>query len=232
MRELDRPDYDNSLLSVASSVLRYYGVPGCTHASQPALDAALAKKPQNVVVMLFDGMGVSLLEKHLPPDSFLRSHMRETISSVFPPTTVAATTTIQSGLSPAEHGWLGWTLYFKEAGANVAVFANKNTETGRPAAPEHLAQTCLPYENLCGRIMRAAPDVKAENVSFRARVPVFSVASSCRRVAQILRGPGRHYIYCYWINPDHLIHKYGVTAAQVHKNIRRIDQQTEKCAAA
>jgi hypothetical protein len=44
--------------------------------TQPIFDEALKKNPRNVVIMLFDGMGVNLMEKHLPADSFLRTHMR------------------------------------------------------------------------------------------------------------------------------------------------------------
>ena len=38
----------------------------------------------------------------------------KSITSVFPPTTTAATTSMLSGLNPNEHGWLGWDLYFKK----------------------------------------------------------------------------------------------------------------------
>jgi len=65
-----------------------------------------------VVLMAFDGMGVDILEKHLPRESFLRENMIRYVTSVFPSTTTAAMTAYYSGLSPNEHGWLGWSLYF------------------------------------------------------------------------------------------------------------------------
>ena len=40
--------------------------------------------------------------------------MKKELTSVYPCTTVAAMTSYRSGISPNEHGWLGWTLYFKE----------------------------------------------------------------------------------------------------------------------
>ena len=63
---------------------------------------------KNIVLLLFDGMGISVLEKHLAPDSFLRKHLVCPISSVFPPTTTAATTSVLTGRTRIEHGWLGW----------------------------------------------------------------------------------------------------------------------------
>ena len=60
-------------------------------------------------------------------------HMVEEITSVFPPTTTAATTTLESGLSRAEHAWLGWSLHFPEVNGNVNIFINKN-DRGEAAA--------------------------------------------------------------------------------------------------
>lgn len=228
MNQFPVPDYDRSILSVAASVLHHYGADTHGHATLPILDEALQRNPKNVVIMLFDGMGVNLLEKHLPADSFLRSHMRTTISSVFPPTTVAATTTIQSGLSPVEHGWLGWTLYFKEVNATVSTFSNRLTSNGKKAAKQSLAETCMPYENITAQIHRVCPDVKADTISLRSHYFNYSIGSSCRQVRRLSGKPGKHYLYCYWINPDHLIHQYGIDSPQVHKTIVKINDQVEK----
>ena len=88
----------------------------------PELDILLRKNYKNVVVMLSDGMGTSILKKHLLADAFLIRYLQTTISSVFPATTTAATVTMESGLSPIEHGRLGWRLYFDEVGTNVDIF--------------------------------------------------------------------------------------------------------------
>lgn len=224
---MNRPDYDNSILSVSSSMLKYYGI-DCGHPSQPIVDKSLSRNPRTAAIMLFDGMGVNLLEKHLPEDAFLRRYMKSTISSVFPPTTVAATTAIQSGMTPAEHGWLGWTLYFKEVKDNVTVFPNKLESTGKKASNKNLAETLMSYRNICTQIHEACPDVDAETVSLQNGARIFSIGSACRRVLHISRRPGRHFIYCYWINPDHLIHKYGTNSKQVHRTILKINREAEK----
>ena len=105
---LKYPDYDRSILSIASSVLKYFGVTDCEHKSLPEFDELLNKNYKNVIVMLFDGMGSSVLEEHLAEDAFLRHHHLTDISSVYPSTTVAALTAIESGYSPVETGWIGW----------------------------------------------------------------------------------------------------------------------------
>ena len=106
------PDYSNCGLNVASSVLRHFGAP-CAHPTHPDVDALLGRKQyKNIVVMPFDGLGMATIADHLPKDSFLASHIARQMTAVFPSTTVAATTSIESGDSPCEHGWLGWSMYF------------------------------------------------------------------------------------------------------------------------
>jgi len=77
------------------------------------LDRYLAKDYKNVVVILLDGMGRCIIERNLEKDGFFNTHLAGTYSSTFPSTTVAATTSIDSGLTPCEHGWLGWTVTFR-----------------------------------------------------------------------------------------------------------------------
>ena len=225
---MNRPDYENSILSVVSSVLNHYGVKDCPHPTQKKVDELLKRDPRNVVILLFDGMGINIIEKHLPKDSFLRTHLMTTVSSVFPPTTVAATTTIQSGRSLLEHGWLGWTLYFKEVDDNVSVFFNKLEKTGKSAGKDNLAKTLIPYKNVCQRIQEVNPEVNASVVSMQDNSHTYSVGSTCRKIVRITSRPGKHYVYGYWINPDHLIHQDGIGGKKVHKNLLKINREVEK----
>lgn len=65
--------------------------------------------------------------------------MAAVIGTVFPPTTTAATATADSGLSPAEHGWLGRSLRFGALGGMlVEVFTNRSD--GEPAADYRVSE--------------------------------------------------------------------------------------------
>ena len=92
-----RPDYDNCIVNLSNSLLKAFGAETVAPTLKAA-DRLLEKDYKNVVVLLMDAMGISILEKHLQPDGFLRSHLEVSYSSVFPPTTVAATTSMLSGL--------------------------------------------------------------------------------------------------------------------------------------
>ena len=120
----DLPDYEHCLVNLANSILRKFGAK-TTAATLPLADQYLDKDYKNVVVLLLDAMGISILEKHLAEDGFFRSHLAVAYDSVYPPTTVAATTSILSGLYPNEHGWLGWDMYYPQLDKNVTVFTNQ-----------------------------------------------------------------------------------------------------------
>ena len=216
-----------SLLALVSSVLRHYGVP-TPHPTLPEADRLLAVSPRNVVILLFDGMGMNVLEKHLPDNAFLRRHLITPIASVFPPTTTAATTTMETGLSPAEHGWLGWSLYFREVGEGVNLYPNTVTQSnGRKAADYHIARTVLPYRTVFDRIEETAPDVTARWVSPYSEYEAKTIPQLCDAVSALCREDGRHYIYGYHIQPDYDIHDLGTEHPKIAEHLRRINDAVE-----
>ena len=218
-------DYEHSLVSLASSVLKYFGAEA-KHPTLEEMDVLLAKGYENVVVMLFDGMGTAILDKHKEQSPFLRSHMRGTISSVFPPTTTAATTSMQSGLTPLEHGWLGWTLYFGEIDKNVCVFVNTEYGTEEQAAAFNVGKTYIPHTTLEDEINEAG-NAKAYFISRHAKIKIDSVQEICENVKNLCAQKGKKYIYTYWNQPDHDIHDYGTTDERVAEQIKFIDESVQ-----
>ena len=69
------PDYNNSLVNLSSSILTAFGV----EPDEPTLrsvDDILARDYKNVVLLLLDGMGVSIMEKHLDKTGAFWSNLR------------------------------------------------------------------------------------------------------------------------------------------------------------
>lgn len=223
---MKRIDYDRSLVSLASSVLKHFGAEA-KHPTLKEMDVFLAKGYENVVVMLFDGMGTAILDKHKEQSPFLRSHMRGSISSVFPPTTTAATTSVESGLTPLEHGWLGWTLYFGEIDKNVCVFPNTEYGTDEQAAAFHVGRKYIPHTTLEDEINKTG-DAKAYFISRHATIKVDSVQEICDNVKNLCEQNGRKYIYTYWNQPDHDIHDYGTVDEHVAEQIKLIDESVKR----
>lgn len=80
--QVQKPDYQNSILNLVNSILHNYGAPH-RYTTLPEADEILKKDYRHVVLLVLDGMGVSVLERFLPEESFLRSHFQKEISSVF-----------------------------------------------------------------------------------------------------------------------------------------------------
>jgi predicted AlkP superfamily pyrophosphatase or phosphodiesterase len=223
---LKYPDYENGLVNLTNSILRAFGAKR-RHQSLSCLDEVLDKGFRNVVLMLFDGMGMDALVHHLPEDSFLRRHLVKTISSVFPPTTAAALTSIETGLTPYEHGWLGWSLYFKEIDKIVELFPNTVKDGGGvQAADYHVAGKWIPHGSIAQDIERAGYGRMVTVSPFEGR-RISSFTALFETVPQICREPGRNYVYAYWNQPDAIMHETGCRSKRTKESIVRIDKGVE-----
>ncbi len=219
------PDYEHSILNLMNSILKYYGA---EYHYKPLSEAEefLKGSYRHIVLMVMDGMGSSILEQHLEKDSFLRQHMRNRITSVFPPTTVAATTTFDSGIAPAEHNWLGWTLYFPEVGDNVAVFTNRK-EDGTVASEEFVSRKYQSYEKVGDKIRKASP-AKAYTVSPFGDYPIDTFDELLQGVRDLCSKEEQNYIYAYWPEPDHTMHECGCGSESAKAWVTLINRELEK----
>ena len=105
-------DYDNCITNLACSIEKYFDITP-RHKTLPDVDKLLEEKqPENVVLLLADGLGSRILDQILDKNDFLIQKRSREIFSVFPPTTAADLTSIKTGLNPPEHGMVGWTAYF------------------------------------------------------------------------------------------------------------------------
>ena len=179
------PDFKNNIVLLSNSLLRYYGVKPF-HNTLPVLDRALACGKKNIVFMILDGLGENILCRHLGKQSFLRRHHIGGISSVFPPTTTAATTSFHSGLYPLEHGWLGWMPYFKQINRVVEIFLNKDYYTGEDIGSLKVSDL-LPYRTIYEQIIQQNSSVKYHQV-FPDFIPggAKSFAEICKRISDIV----------------------------------------------
>ncbi|MEG2289027.1 MAG: hypothetical protein RSA29_12330 [Clostridium sp.] len=223
--KLTYPDYNHSILNLTNSVLKHFEVKH-THATLPKLDCILEKNYKNVVVMVFDAMGSKNIESILPRDSFLRKHMIDEITSVYPPTTTAATTTLESGLAPMEHSWLGWSLHFDEVKENVNIFINTN-DNGEKVADYHVASRYIPYENVVDKI-KAIGKSEAHSVSPFGTYLISDIYELMEGVETLCNKDGKQYLYTYWPEPDSSMHTKGISSEESIYWITKINEMVEE----
>ncbi|MDR1628822.1 MAG: alkaline phosphatase family protein [Oscillospiraceae bacterium] len=224
-------DYDNSIVSLTNAILAHYGA-APHHSPLPYLEDLLAQNHKNVVLLVLDGMGVNVLERNLPESSFLRSHIKTELSSVYPCTTTAATTSFLSGKTPAEHGWLGWSCYFQEVDRCIDLFSGNESGTGRPAAKEHLPNRLLAYDSIFKQIEQAAnKKVKTFFVSPFSKPFADTMEGICTQIKKLGKKRGRKYIYAYHFQPDKDMHDHGVSAPRIGGLLKEYDRQLEQLCA-
>lgn len=224
-----RIDYSNSILAISHSLLKYFGCKS-GYASLRVLDTILDKQYENVVLMILDGMGINVLARNLPENSFLRQHIICPISSVFPSTTAAATTAYHSGLPPIASGWLGWMSYFPQYDRIIEVFRNNDYYTGEKLDTPMPADTTLKYTSIYEKITKKRPDIEYHRI-----FPAFeeggchSFEEECERIVSYSQNNHKKkLIMAYWTEPDHTMHEQGIVSQDVQRLINDINDNIEK----
>ena len=220
------PDYDNCIANLACSVMKHFGVQP-PNPTLPLADRLLSEKRyKNIVVLLLDGMGRNIIEANLAPDGFFRRNLAGTYSSVFPPTTTAATTSIDSGLFPVQTAWLGWTGYFPEVGRNVVYFLNQDFDTDERVEGESIAWKYLPYKDICSAIRETGAGAHFA-APFREPFPE-DFGAVCREVERLCGEAGEKYIYAYYHEPDNTMHRKGCFCERSKLVLGDIELMTEE----
>ncbi len=218
------PNYQNSILNVSNSILKYYGA-NVTHPTLPYLDNYLTNEYRNIILLLIDGLGVDAIQKHLTKKAIIRKSLKTTITSVFPSTTVAATTSVLSGKAPLETGWFGWHQYFKEADESVVLFTNKAYYHPEIIFDKFISSTYIPYENIYDQIQKANPMINTHEIfpAFRDKDndTISKLLLSAKRATET---EGRNFVYAYWDKVDSLMHEYGPSSNEVHKHVNDVNK--------
>ena len=131
------PDYaGRSIVNVPATVVRVFG----GEISTPSLDSTITRGllagVRRVVLVVVDALGYGKLLETLDANpqngfhSLLWSGAQFVpITSVFPSTTTAALTSLWSGYTPAEHGFLGFQLFLRDLGVRANMIAFSPTAT-------------------------------------------------------------------------------------------------------
>ena len=221
------PDYKNSIVNVSCSIRKYFEL-DYNHNTIEKLDKILEKKqPKNIVVILFDGMGSKLLKEKLLNNSFLLKHMVGDISSVAPSTTTAATTSMLSGLTPAEHNWLGWDLYVKEFDKLVTLFTNTLKDTDKEAADYNIAKKCFPYDTITDSINKNGKYYSKILFPF-GEDSYKDIDDMFTLIKQNINKKEKNYIYAYYEDPDGIMHDTGTNSNETLECFKMINNKVEE----
>lgn len=226
------PDFNHSIVNLAATLEQFLGKKP-KHAVLPKLAEKLKSDYKNVVYLVIDAMGAKILEKNLPTNSFFRQHQIDTVTSVFPSTTTAATTSLISAMTPAEHGWFAWAVDFN--GEVIELFRNRNYYTREFIADPDFAQHQLPYQNFFDdvhndrAIYTCLLDI-VSNIHSPHEIKFHTLGQMFRRLKQVCRQPDKKFVYSYFSDLDHFMHTYGTTARRSRNLLRKIERKVARLA--
>jgi hypothetical protein len=241
------PDYaGGSILNLPASVLAEFA-PLDTEApasGQPLrheiLPPHLLDDARVIVMLVVDGLGRSNL-RHARQAGLIEwldsaDHVA-TITSVFPSTTVAALTSLQTALPPATHGLAGYTIYLEPQQATVNMITWKASGGMQLASPLPDPKRFLDVPNIYTRL--AAAGVEAVIVSNKEfadsaltniqspDVPYIghrTMAEMAGLLAKEVARPGRRFIFGYWDGFDTLAHTHGPASDIAMNELYLLDQ--------
>lgn len=225
------PNYKKSVINVIASVRKFYRI-NTNVPTLPEIDNVLRRMYKNVVLIILGGAGENMFKDCLSPTDALMENMTGYVTSVCPCCPAAADVSCLTGLSPAQHGRLGQTMFFKELCRTVELSSNLDPYSNQPVAFANIADFVMPYENIFGEIADsiiggvqpfsiAPKGIKiAENKSYHkvAETPVrmFDLIDKIADTDQ------NTFTYVSWDAPAKAAAKYGCKSEQVRQIIKDI----------
>ncbi len=212
-----------------------------------AVKDAIPTGIERVVLLVLDGVGYDHLARFLAAHPDLNLHRvieagaMIPVTSVFPATTAAALTSYSTGLSPQEHGMVGYRLYLRETAAitnmlHLSILGNDNGESALHAGLD--AKTFLGVPTLYAQLHRAGvtshiligkyianSGLSSIIYDDQERIhPVVNFSDMLVATRQILnRAHGRTFLSLYWGATDAIAHTYGPWTEEVEAELYAID---------
>lgn len=229
MKNFIFPDWSNCNLNISATLAEFLGAPN-KNSTLPILKNELAKGYKNVVFICFDGLGINPIQKNLSNSNFLRKNIKQVLLSTFPSTTTNATTSLMTNLQPLEHGWFGWSMYYKDINKNVNIFLNTDSWTNEKLEIAHTPLGELNYyfdnatSDYCiNTVLPPYVKVKREdrNNTFQSLEEFFDA------IKNICNKPQKQFVYAYCPEPDATMHTHGVTSEQARILINDISNNMQ-----
>lgn len=199
--------YEESILSYVASIRKHFGLESSYNSNAEFDKIIQEKNPRNIFLVLVDAMGANHILKKLPETSFLRRHMKFITTTVFPPTTSAATTAIECGRAPNENAWLGWNQYLRDIDDYVIPFLGKGYYSEIDYGPNYYREK-FP-------VPKTVDELNKIGISARELYPAWR-EDGCetfdimvKRLIDYSYSNEYQYIYAYFDKYDSLMHKNG-----------------------
>ena len=192
------------------------------------------------VFVLIDGMGVSAVER-LPANSFIRSHMRLQLTTIFPSATTAALTSLSTGCWPADHGAPGWFTYMPDHELTAIPLQFVERVSGQPLdglsapdvflRPAHMAAFTSESQSFFPSPI-AESVFSAYSTGGTPKSGFDSLTNAVDLVSIRVRNARPTYTYAYYPALDRIGHFLGPNDPAYIAELTQIDEQLRRLAEA
>jgi hypothetical protein len=169
------------------------------------------RNARSIVLLVLDGLGWDQLQDHRELLPTVASMVGGPIHTVAPTTTATALSSITTGLTPAEHGLIGYRMVLGGEIVNVLRWCVGD----QPVRRSHPPHDVQPFDPFLGQTVPVVSPAELQNSAFseahlRGCVPVgwrapSSIAVEARRQVEA----GERFVYCYYGGIDKIAHERG-----------------------
>lgn len=163
------------------------------------------------VLLVLDGLGWDQFQAHQDMMPTLAGFVGQSIHTVAPTTTATALTSITTGLTPGEHGLIGYRMVLGGEVLNVLRWSIDDKIVRRQRLPREVQ----PFDPFLGHTVPVVSMAELENSAFseahlRGTKPVgWRAASSIPVAAAEEIAAGERFVYCYYGGVDKIAHERG-----------------------
>lgn len=217
----NRAGDDRNRAAPSQPVLPDYGGPCVCNVAPTLLDPpeewppwfpAEVAEADRVLLLVLDGLGWEQLEARRLLAPMLSSMVGGPILTVAPSTTSTAMTSITTGLTPGEHGVVGYRVAVDSAVLNVLRWSIAGRDARGRVPPEKL-QPVAAFGSQCPPAVTRA-DFRPSGFTAAhldgVRFHGYRVTSSLVTEASRLLRAGEPFVYAYYEGIDKVAHEYGL----------------------
>ena len=177
----------------------------------PSWMPSLVDGAERVVLLLIDGLGWNQLTARPQIAPVISSMVGGPITSVAPSTTATALTSLTTGLTPGEHGLIGYRMDMGGAVMNTLRWGDGRNDLRREYPPRQV-QPCPPFLGSSVPVISMA-DKEGSGFTEAHLSGVKSMgwraASSIPVIIQRALSAGERFVYAYYDGVDKIAHERG-----------------------
>ena len=235
---------DGSIANIPATVSTLLDVPfSGLPPLRPSAWHPLAGEVRRVILVLVDALGWELLQQAQTGANWLwrEAMVQERLTSVFPSTTVAALSSVWTGVAPAGHGLVGLRMLFPEYGvvgqmltmgpnfisapdALIRAGMDPSAFLAVPGFAEQLAHAGVPTYAYKSYTFVDSALSQMHGRGVRESVGIVTAADMFMQVRQRLEETAGEqlFISAYWHAVDTLLHKYGPAHPSVSAEVNSL----------